>query len=222
MRAGVAALVCAVLLLAGCTRLVAGTPSGASLDCRRPAAQAIVSCLSRSLSKYWTGKAGRPITVNAIVDPTLTAVPRACRGALALRTAFTCPVDDRVYLTRPFVRRMLATGPPGQGWLRIASTLAHETGHVVQFAVHAPLIGKAHPSYAESRRIEQQADCLAGVWASAVGIAAHAFVAANTIVLGLVDNPRERRTHGIARVRLRAVRRGLTGNPTACGLTLRR
>ncbi|HEY2300009.1 MAG TPA: neutral zinc metallopeptidase [Jatrophihabitans sp.] len=222
MRSSVAALVCAVLLLAGCTRLVAGTPSGASLDCSRPSAQQIVSCLSPALSKYWTGETGRTITVNATVDPSPTAVPRACRGALALRTAFTCPVDDRVYLTRPFVRRMLATGPPGQGWLRIASTLAHETGHVVQFVVHAPLIGKAHPSLAESRRIEQQADCLGGVWASAAGIAAHAFVAANKIVLRLVDNPRERRTHGTAPARLRAVRRGLTGDPAACGLTLRR
>jgi uncharacterized protein len=219
MRAGIAGLVCAVLVLAGCTRLVAGTPT-AGLDCGRATAQEIVSCLSRSLSTYWTGETGRPITLHAVVDPEPTAVPRACRGALTLHTAFTCPVDDRVYLTRPFIRRMLAAAPPGHGWLPIASTMAHETGHVVQFALHAPLIDKPHPSDAESRHIEQQADCLAGVWASAVGIAPRVFVAANAIVLRLVDNPRERRTHGTTAARLQAVRRGLTGDPIACGLPL--
>jgi uncharacterized protein len=221
MRAAVAAG-CALLLLSGCSRLTAGAGSGSAVDCSRPSPAAIVACLSRSLSQFWTGETGRTLTVHAVLDPSPADVPRDCRGALQLHTAFTCPTDDRVYLTRPFVRRMLATGPAGQGWLRIASTLGHETGHVVQFAVHAPLLGKRHPSFADSRRIEQQADCLAGVWARAAGISSREFVAANRVVLGLVNTPRERRTHGTPAARLAALHRGLgASGPSACGLVVR-
>jgi predicted metalloprotease len=221
MRTGIASAVCAVLLLAGCTRLVDGTPSGAGIDCQRRSAERIVACLARSLSSFWTDETGRPLTLRAVVDPAPSTVPRACRAALEIRTAFTCPVDGRVYLTRPFIRRMLTTGPAGQAWLRIGSTLGHEMGHVVQFAVHEPLIEKPHPSFADSRRIEQQADCLAGVWAGSVGIDRREFVAANRVVLGIVDTARERRTHGTPAARLAALRRGLAGSAAECGITVR-
>ena len=59
---------------------------------------------------------------------------------------------------------------------RFAATLGHEMGHVVQFAVHAPLVEKDHPTAAQSQQIEQQADCLSGVWAAGVGLDAQRFV----------------------------------------------
>ena len=221
MRA-VVAVGCALLVLTGCTRLTRGAGSGDAVGCSRPSPAAIVACLSGSLSDFWTGETGRTLSLRVVLDPSPEAVPRDCRAALRLRTAFTCPTDDRVYLTRPFVRRMVETGPPDGGWLRIASTLAHEMGHVVQFAVHAPLLGKRHPTLADSRRIEQQADCLAGVWSRAVGISSREFIAADRVVLGLVNSPRERRTHGTPAARVAALRHGLAGGgPEACGITLR-
>jgi predicted metalloprotease len=95
-------------------------------------------------------------------------------------------------------------------------------GHVVQLAQHAPLIGKDHPTLVESRAIEQQADCLSGVWAAAVGIPDSRFLAAVEQVLQIVDSPVERATHGTPAARTKAVERGQQGGtPQSCGLSPR-
>ncbi len=136
-----------------------------------------------------------------------------------LDSAFSCPVDDRVYLTAPFVHRLRTTGAPADAWLRIAATTGHEMGHIVQFAVHAPLLDIRHPSWAQSRAVEQQADCLGGVWSASVGIGAARFRAATAVVLHVVDTRWERRSHGRPARRLAALRRGQQGRrPAVCGL----
>ncbi len=170
-RAGAAlALVC--LLLTACARTVEGTPSRvatARLNCARSTSDQIVACLGDSLSRFWTHQLGRAVQLRSVADPSPAQVPADCREALHLHTAFSCPTDDTVYLTAPFLRAMRTTGAAAQAWVRIATTLGHEMGHIVQFAVHPAMTGRRH-GWAQSRFIEQQADCLAGVWAASVGI----------------------------------------------------
>jgi predicted metalloprotease len=229
-------LVCVALLCAGCTSAIDGTPQGrpsvptptstaapaTALDCSRTTPSAVVDCLGSSLSAYWTHVLGRSIRMRTVVDPEPAQVPQACRAALGLATAFSCPVDDGVYLTAAFVREMQNNGVPDQAWVRIATTMGHEMGHIVQFTVHEPLVEKRHSTPAESRQIEQQADCLSGVWSAAAGIDDMSFLRANAVVLGIVDTPQERASHGTPGTRLGAVQRGQQGGSAAsCGLDVK-
>lgn len=217
MRSCLAAGLGALLLLGGCATRTAGAalsgpgssaaqtsagPAGragpapgsasppAGLSCLGPATPAIVRCLSASLSRFWTAELDRPVILHILVQPSSSRVPRDCRVALRLNTAFSCPTDDTVYLTARFLARMRSTGPAGRSWLGIASTMGHEMGHIVQFTVHEPLVSRARPTWAQSRRIEQQADCLDGVWSAEAGIDDAAFAAATRIVLTIVDSRR--------------------------------
>jgi uncharacterized protein len=226
MRRVRAAVLAILVLASACTSAVSGTPvagSSRTLNCARSTSEQIVACLGDSLSTFWTTRIGREVRLTAIADPSPDQVPTACRAALRLDTAFSCPTDDKVYLTAPFLRRMRTTGAPGQAWVRIATTLGHEMGHILQFAVHQPGATERHSTWARSRFIEQQADCLAGVWAASVGIGNAPFLRANAIVLSIVDSRWERRSHGTKAERLAAVRRGQrTRDPAACGLRLSR
>jgi predicted metalloprotease len=232
MRARQAAV--ALVLLAGCSTGTAGTPHAAApapatspsrdtpLSCAAPGTKAVVACLASSLTRFWTAELDRPVVLHTVLDPIRAQVPAQCRAALRLDTAFSCPVDDVVYLTARFVVRLRTSGPADQAWLRIASTVGHEMGHIVQFAVHEPLVtGNHRPRWAQSRRIEQQADCLDGVWAANVGIDDARFATATRVVLLAVDNRWERRSHGTPAQRLAALRRGQRARtPAACGLQL--
>jgi predicted metalloprotease len=215
-------LLVAVLLLGGCSQAVNGTVATAGPHCARHATPQLVNCVAGSLSAYWTDRLHRGITMHAVLDPEPEAVPRDCRSALRVHTAFTCPDDRTVYLTAPFVRRLRSTGPPRAAWVRIAATMAHEMGHVIQFTLHLPLVRKKHPTASTSRAVEQQADCLGGAWAAAVGIDDPTYLAANRVVFGIVNSRWERRSHGAPAQRLAAVRRGQTRGPRGCGVPLPR
>ena len=234
MRRPLLAALAATLVLVGCTTRTAGSPTGhpaipptgssatsasGRLDCARPTTARTVRCLTQSLSGFWTRTLARPVRLQVHLDPTPAQVPHACRAALRLDSAFSCPTDDVVYLTAPFLHRLRTTGPPADAWLRIAATTAHEMGHIVQFAVHSPLLAVRHPSWAQSRAIEQQADCLGGIWSATAGIDNARFRAATAVVLRVVDSRWERRSHGTPGRRLAALRRGQdTRSPESCGL----
>ena len=89
-----------------------------------------------------------------------------CRDAVRVHTAFTCPTDNRIYVTTPYLTLLRSSSPVADAVYRFAATLGHEMGHVVQFAVHAPLVDKDDLTAAQSQQLEQQADCLSGVWAA--------------------------------------------------------
>jgi predicted metalloprotease len=164
---------------------------------------------------------GRQVTADVVLGPAAADVPRQCRNAVQAGTAFTCPTDDRIYLTAPYIDRLKAAQPTANASYRFASTLGHEMGHVVQFTEHAPLINKDQPTEQESQQIEQQADCLSGVWAHGAGLDTDRFVTAADEVFALIDNDFERRTHGDPQARIAAIRRGVSGGtPAACGLTV--
>ena len=226
-------MVLAAVVLAGCTSQTGGTPaastrSGSSspakpgLSCAAPATTRIVSCLQASLTRFWSAELGHPVADRVVLKPTAAQVPSSCRSALQLHTAFTCPTGAAVFVTAPYIHA-LRTKPSTVGaWYRFAATLGHEMGHVVQLAVHDPTIEKNRPTPAEGREIEQQADCLSGVWATAVGIDATRFTTAASQVFTIVDSGFEEGTHGTPAVRLAAIRRGLAGaTAAACHLSVR-
>jgi uncharacterized protein len=123
----------------------------------------VTACLVVDLERTWSTRTGRTIGLRVEVDPAPARVHRSCRAFLALGTAFYCPSDARAYVTGESVaglRREFGERLP----YALATVVAHEAAHRVQYAVREPgLDDEGDPA---SRRVEQQADCLAGVWAA--------------------------------------------------------
>jgi predicted metalloprotease len=98
------------------------------------------------------------------------AVQSACGGATAASGPFYCPGDQRVYLDLSFfdeMRQRLGGG----GDFAQAYVIAHEVGHHVQnlLGISAKVEqarGNIRGASGLSVRLELQADCFAGVWAS--------------------------------------------------------
>lgn len=99
----------------------------------------------------------------------------ACGLADARTGPFYCPADNRVYIDLSFYEQLHRQfGAPGD--FAQAYVIAHEIGHHVQNLVGVlPEFNRARQSMsteeanAWSVRIELQADCYAGVWASYAG-----------------------------------------------------
>jgi predicted metalloprotease len=216
-----AAAVLLLALLVSCTTTVTGTPSrAAGLVCAQSDPAAIDRCLRTSLSTYWSREVHHRLHPPIVLDFAAADVPRDCRPAVKLGTAFTCPTDASIYLTPRYVAAMEHIEPAADLWYRFAATLGHEMGHIVQFALHEPLVaGQGRVTKSRSQRIEQQADCLSGVWAGSVGLDLQRFVAAAQADFTIIDSVFERTTHGDPTARIAALRRGLTGGtPKSCGL----
>src|SRR5262249_20030063 len=102
-------------------------------------------------------------------EPTLVlftgAVDSACGFAQAAMGPFYCPSDEKVYLDTSFFQdlrdRFQAPGDFAQAYV-----VAHEIGHHVQNLLGLTDRLGGSRSNRTSVRLELQADCLAGVWAS--------------------------------------------------------
>jgi predicted metalloprotease len=188
------------------------------------------------VDRAWTARIGAPVRLRVTVDPAPGTVHRTCRAFLAFGTAFYCPSDARAYVTAAAVardRKEFGDRLP----YALATIVAHEAGHRVQFAVRAPALGE--DGDAASRTVEQQADCLAGVWAAGAArrglldLPAFRTVYAHEMEIvsslrppagsGLEDYD-EVATHGTPAQRSAAFDRGAAGGDPAasCRLPLRR
>ena len=196
------------------------------------AAARLTACAVADVDRVWTGRLGRPVGLRVTVDPAPATVHRTCRPFLAFGTAFYCPSDGRAYITAAAVRRDRAEFGERLPYA-LATIVAHEAGHRVQFAVDEP--GLDAEGDAASRRVEQQADCLAGVWAADAArrglLEPAAFRAVYAREMEIVSSLRpapgsglegydEVRTHGTPAQRVAAFDRGAAGGgpETACGL----
>jgi predicted metalloprotease len=240
-------LVVLAALLCGCTAVVAGHPTPAppagsvpvspapeSTAVPEPcgasgAPDAVARCLAAEVTHFWSTVLSRPLTEPMVVDPPRGTVPGGCRAILSLGTAFYCTDNHTVYLTAALIVRSRAAYGPDLPYA-LAAVIGHEFGHVVQDTVHQP--GFDASDLASSRRIEQQADCLLGVWAHDAGRRnlldpAHLVDLTRreyTTVEKLPPPPdlhgyNERATHGTVAERIAALSQGLSaGTPTSCGL----
>lgn len=102
------------------------------------------------------------------------AVQSACGGASASSGPFYCPADKRAYLDTAFFA-VMEQRLGARGDFAAAYVIAHEVAHHVQNELG--ILGQANAIRAQSSqtesnaisvRIELQADCLSGVWASFV------------------------------------------------------
>jgi uncharacterized protein len=164
MRRAVVGLV-ALLALTGCTASVSGRGAMAAPQLCPAAGQdaaKVVACVADDLNRFWRARLGRTVGVDVTVDPAPAKVDRACRSFLALGTAFYCPADSRAYVTGASVVRTRAAFGDRLPYA-LAVVVAHEGGHRVQYVARQP--GLELTGNVASRVVEQQADCLAGVWA---------------------------------------------------------
>jgi predicted metalloprotease len=237
-RLGCGAVLAAMLAATGCTTVVAGharpAPIPVSALCPHEggSAASAASCLSDDLRRMWTRWTGKEVSTAVVVDPSPGAVHRDCAAFLAFGTAFYCPPDGHTYITGTAVkrdRREFGDGLP----YALAVIVAHEYGHRLQHVVGTK--GMDGSGDAASRRIEQQADCLAGVWAHDAAIRGRLNPAAFrdverrelTLISRLKSPPGSRlggydetRTHGTVAQRVAAFDRGYGGGPPACGVNL--
>lgn len=98
-----------------------------------------------------------------------------CGGASGATGPFYCPVDQKAYLDTDFFSTM-ATQLGAEGDFAAAYVIAHEVAHHVQNQLGIlDQVDSYRRSASETQgnaatvRLELQADCLAGVWASNVG-----------------------------------------------------
>jgi predicted metalloprotease len=171
--------------------------------------------------------------------PTLVFYPgngsSGCGAAQAAMGPFYCPADHRIYLDTSFfeelARRFAAPGDFAQAYV-----IAHEVGHHVQTLNGVEeRVRRAQGGASEAQsnalqvRMELQADCYAGVWASREqtimepgdieeGMAAAAAIGDDTLQRASQGRVvPESFTHGTSAQRQQALQRGLQGgNPAAC------
>jgi uncharacterized protein len=158
-------------------------------------------------------------------------VDTGCGSASSAVGPFYCPADQRVYLDLSFYGDMTSQLGAKGGDFAWAYVIAHEMGHHVQHELNLARGRAGRLSNADSVKVELQADCYAGVWASHVdnagdleeGDVAEALDAATSVgddrlqkrATGSI-NP-DSFTHGTSAQRVAAFDRGRSqGDPSAC------
>jgi predicted metalloprotease len=219
------ATVIAALVLAG---LAVSTPAHAAsahhpLCSTHHSARTITACVGKALSNYWGAELNEAISEPAHIDARKSAVPHPCRPGIDSAPAFTCKPNLSLYINKPLLQIIDKFIPRANRNYAFATVQGHEIGHVLQYTLHQPQIEKKHPTLHQIRYVEQQADCLDGVWArnevKAGKLDRSTFRHVAIKMIKLVSTNDEVRTHGTPHQRVEALDRGLNGGrPQACHL----
>ncbi len=158
-----------------------------------------------------------------------------CGAAQSAMGPFYCPADRKIYLDTDFFEE-LKNNMNVPGDFPMGYVIAHEVGHHIQTLTGISdkvRAAQQRSSEAEGNalqvRMELQADCYAGVWASRdknllepgdleEGMQAAHAIGDDTLIRNAAHKPVESMfTHGTSEQRMRWLRKGLeSGNPADC------
>jgi predicted metalloprotease len=142
-----------------------GEDANRDADCARVAVE-------NSLYDYWSdtlpNQAHEKFRAEREVTTFTSAIDTGCGGASSATGPFYCPVDSSIYLDTTFFDDVLErrlNGPTGE--FVEPYVLAHEYGHHIQNLLGTmDRVRSQQGSDSDSVRLELQADCFAGMWAS--------------------------------------------------------
>ncbi|MCU1571222.1 MAG: neutral zinc metallopeptidase [Naasia sp.] len=221
-------------------------PGTSPEECRTGSdANANVECLvvgaATSLDDYWAGAAATVGADNYTTPGVYTfdgSTDTGCGAATAAVGPFYCPPDTSIYLDTAFYDDLRSKYGSSGGPLAELYVVAHEWGHHIQSltgVLERSQDGDTGPT-SNGVRVELQADCYAGAWASAAAgtkdvngnplleqitdaqltdaLSAAAAVGDDRIQ-GTTANS-ESWTHGSSEKRQKWFTAGYNGGPTAC------
>jgi predicted metalloprotease len=225
LRRAVAGAAGTLALIVG---LIVSTPADAAsarhaLCSTHHSARSITECVGAALGNYWTGQTNNVISEPVHIDAHKSQVPRPCRPGIDSAPAFTCKSNLSLYINAPLLQIIDRFISRSNRNYAFAAVQGHEIGHVLQYTLNQPQIEKKHPTLHQIRYVEQQADCLDGVWArtevDAGRLDRSTFRHVAIKMIKLVSTNDEIRTHGTPHQRAEALDRGLHGGrPQACHL----
>lgn len=118
-----------------------------------------------ALSDFWSGQLNQVVSEPVYLDAKPAQVPAQCRAGIDATPAFTCRINLTLYINKRLLDLIDAFVPRPELVYAYAAVQAHEIGHVVQLMLHQPQIELEHPTNEQVQFVQQQADCLSGVWA---------------------------------------------------------